>query len=787
MGAEALALSLGIEPKRAAELNQNAKLAAVLTEVATEAGVASSGCDKAVGILLFQVATKFPPNALVHRPALLAYIVSAQIKTVVQVDAAHAFLLKLGPDALDKSALATASGVGVEVTAEEIASTVAEVLQQNEMELKEKRYRMNVGILLAAIREKQPWADGKAAKVEFDKQLLAMLGPKTEADLAKPAKEKKAKAPAAATKEKDAAAAAAAKEAEAARAAAEEASVNPFAHLPDNTANNTAHTAIYFSDGTIWRPANSRAKLDEHLAATQSKVVTRFPPEPNGYLHIGHAKAMNVDFGYAAEQGGACYLRFDDTNPDAEKTEYIEHIQEIVSWMGWTPGKITYSSDYFQQLYELAVELIKLGRAYVCHQTGDEIKVSREQRSDSPWRDRPVAESLRLFEEMRRGMWPEGSASLRMKQDMRNENYNMFDLIAYRIKFTPHPHAGRAWCIYPSYDYTHCIVDSLENVTHSLCTLEFETRRASYYWLLEALDLYKPVVWEYARLNITGNVLSKRKLNKLVTDRHVHGWDDPRLLTLSGLRRRGAPPSAINNFVREIGITRNENFIAGNVLDHHIREVLNRDAPRCMAVLDPLKVVLTNLPPNEPPIPVAAAVFPQRKGAGEGEQATYPLALSRVLYIERSDFRDEDSKEFYGLAPGKWVQLRYALPMQCVEAVRAPDGRVTELRCEVDLAKTRKPKGVLHWAPAGSAAFEARLYDRLFVSEDPAGKEEWLADINPASLTVVQGALACPPLLAAKPGDAFQLERLGYFAVDPDSTPAHLVLNRTCSLKDSRR
>ena len=399
------------------------------------------------------------------------------------------------------------------------------------------------------------------------------------------------------------------------------------------------------------------------------------------------------------------------------------------------------------------MELIRRGKAYADHQTPDELKAYREERRDSPWRDRPVAESLRIFDEMRRGLWDEGTVTLRMRMDMRNENFNMFDLIAYRIKFAAHPHAGDAWCIYPSYDYTHCINDSLENVTHSLCTLEFESRRASYYWLLDALDLYLPVVWEYSRLNITHNVLSKRKLNQLCTGGHVRGWTDPRLLTLAGLRRRGAPAEAINAFVKAVGVSRNENLISIALLDFHIRDVLNRTAPRGMAVLAPLRVVLTNYPADKVEC-VAATTYPQRPGDG----ATYGLPFSRVLYIERTDFRMADEKDYFGLAPGKTVLLRYAYPITCVEAVAGPDGGVAELRCEYDAARSVKPKGVIHWvacpapgvAPAG---LEARLYDLLFRSEDPnAIKGDWLADMNPDSEVIVRGGLASPNLAAAKVG-----------------------------------
>ena len=735
-----------------------------------------------------------------------------------QLDAALAYFAGLGGEPPDEAALKAraagsllclplraltlarpaqaAAGVGVVVTPEQLRDAVAAIVAKDEARLRETRYRTNPGPLLLALRNVLPWADPKAAKAEVDAQLAALFGPRTAEDdkpLEKPKKEKAAAAP---PKEAPAAAAAAS-----ASAPPEEApSADVFSFLSDPRDNLGAHTTIRFSDGAVLHPANTRAQLDAHLAATGGRVVTRFPPEPNGYLHIGHAKAMYVDFGAAAHFGGACYLRYVDTNPEAEKLEYITHIEDIVSWMGWKPAVITYASDYFQQLYDLAVELIRRGGAYVCHETSEQIRASRDARRDSPWRDRPVEESVRIFDEMRRGLWDEGSATLRMRQDPRNDNYNMFDLIAYRIKFAAHPHAGDKWCVYPSYDYTHCINDALENVTHSLCTLEFETRRASYYWLLHKLDLYLPVVWEYSRLNITHNVLSKRKLNKLCTGGYVRGWDDPRLLTLAGLRRRGAPPEAINAFVRAVGVSRNENLIPISVLDHHIRDTLNRTARRAMAVLRPLRCVLTNIPEGTIHT-VQALAYPQRPAAGGAEggegaadTAPYDCPFGRVVYIEQSDFRIVDAKGYYGLAPGKRVLLRYAHVITCDDVVLGPDGAPRELRCTVDFearaSGAKPPKGVIHWVADTAPGvpprrLDARLYDLLFKSEDPNAIEgDWLADMNPASEVVVQGGLAGPGLADMPVGTAFQLERLGYFAVDPDSSAAALVVNRTVSLRE---
>ncbi|KAG9136366.1 hypothetical protein Leryth_020169 [Lithospermum erythrorhizon] len=494
---------------------------------------------------------------------------------------------------------------------------------------------------------------------------------------------------------------------------------------------------------------------------------------------------MFVDFGLAKDRDGCCYLRYDDTNPEAEKKEYIDHIEEIVRWMGWEPFKITYTSDYFQELYDLAEELIRCGHAYVDHQTPDEIKEYREKRMNSPYRDRPIEESLRLFREMKLGMIEEGKATLRMKQDMQSDNFNMFDLIAYRIKFTPHPHAGDKWCIYPSYDYAHCIVDSLENVTHSLCTLEFETRRASYYWLLNALSLYQPYVWEYSRLNVTNTVMSKRKLNRLVTEKWVDGWDDPRLMTLAGLRRRGLTPTAINTFVRGIGITRSDSSVIQiERLEYHIREELNKTAPRTLVVLNPLKVVITNMEAGAV-MNLDAKRWPD--APADDASSYYKVPFSSVVYIERTDFRMVDSKDYYGLAPGKSVLLRpevclpcrYAFPVKCTDVIFGDDKEtILEIRAEYDPSKTVKPKGVLHW-----------------VAESPPGTEPLKVEIpsdldlccsgNKESKVVISNAYAVPSLHDAAVSDKFQFERLGYFAVDKDSTSEKLVFNRTVTLRDS--
>lgn len=752
--------AIGLEENTAKNALVNPKFLKALVEVIHEAGC-SSGCPKAVGNLLYTTASKYPANALSHRPLLLTYVVEEKIKTTPQLEGAFDYLKKVGSMSVDNTALEEASGVGVVVTADQIQAAVSNAIEKAAVRLREERYHFNQNILLGQVTRGLKWADVALVRAELEAQISELLGPKTEADLKPIEKKKKTKAPA---------------------------SNDPFAALPKPKENNAVHTVVTFSSGSVMRIANTPERLAEHLAATGGKVVTRFPPEPNGYLHIGHAKAMFVDFGMAAQYGGHCYLRYDDTNPEAEKLEYIEHIEEIVAWMGWKPWKITYASDYFQQLYDFAVELIKRGHAYVCHQTKEEIEASRDKLTPSPWRDRPAAESLALFEDMRRGMLDEGEAILRMKMDYKNENPNMWDQVAYRIKYVAHPHAGDKWCVYPTYDFTHCLVDALENITHSLCTLEFESRRASYYWLLEVLDTYKPYVWEYSRLNITNNVMSKRKLNRLVTQGHVRGWDDPRLLTLAGLRRRGANAVAINAFCRDMGITRNKNVIPLHKLEHHIRADLDANAPRALAVLRPLKLVFANLAPDHFE-EVEAQRFPGRDGSA------YKVPLTRTAYIEATDFRVQDAPDYYGLAPGKTVMLRYAYPATYKSHSVSADGAVTEVVCELDrdfLAAGRAPpKGVLNWVSEpkpGQAplTFEARLVGPLFNADAPEELgDAWLDDLNKDSLAVLTGCFANQDLADAKVFDKFQFERLGYFCVDTDSRPGALVVNRTVTLRDS--
>ena len=572
---------------------------------------------------------------------------------------------------------------------------------------------------------------------------------------------------------------------------------------------------------------NTSARMAEHLSITGGKWQTRFPPEPNGYLHIGHAKAMHFDFGVASKFGGNTYLRFDDTNPTAEKQEYIDSIISSVSWLGHRPFKVTYSSDYFCQLHELAVKLIKIGKAYVCHQAKAEVAASRQllkgfqlhcarnnifrqdaplpSGAESPYRHRSVEENLRLFEEMSKGVWEEGSCSLRLKGDLRSDITSMWDLTAYRIKFQEHPHSMDAYCIYPTYDYTHCLVDSIENVTHSLCTLEFETRQAPngpYYWLLHTLDMYKPVTWEFSRCNITFNVLSKRKLNILVTQGYVSGWDDPRLLTLEGLRRRGYTPTAINRFCLELGVTRNDNTQHLEKLERCIREELDDDADRRFAVLNPLPITITNHPGGS--LPVECPSHPKFLGRG-----TRVLNFTSTVFIEHEDFRAVDDPTFYGLAPGKTVRLLFGYNITCIGLQKDAAGAIVSLEATYDLDSlgSKPPKGTLHWAGSDFIPGEVRVYDKLFSVEVPGkrlmpgiendeivdqledGGVDWLSQLNPRSLVVHQKALLEPLILdvaGAALTSRFQLQRLGYFTIDKDSNVQKPVLNRIVTLKESK-
>ena len=527
-----------------------------------------------------------------------------------------------------------------------------------------------------------------------------------------------------------------------------------------------------------------------------SRVVTRFPPEPNGYLHIGHAKSICLNFGIAAEnKGGLCNLRFDDTNPIKEEGEYVEAIKEDVRWLGFDwADRLYFGSDYFEQMYEYAVGLIKAGKAYVCDLDPEQMRKYRgtltEPGKNCPYRDRSVEENLDLFERMRAGEFEAGSRVLRAKIDMASGNMNMRDPVMYRILHAEHHRTGDKWCIYPTYDWAHGLEDSIEKITHSICTLEFENHRPLYDWFLGELGVYHPQQIEFARLNLSYTVMSKRKLQQLVQDRLVSGWDDPRMPTICGLRRRGYTPGSIRNFCKRIGVNKFNSTVDIALLEHCLREDLNKTSPRVMSVLRPLKVVIDNYPQDQVE-ELEAVNNPEDAGAG-----TRKVPFSRELYIEQEDFMEEPPKKFYRLAPGREVRLRYAYFITCTDIVKDSGGEVIELHCTYDPATRggdapdgRKVKSTLHWVSASHALeAEARLHDHLFSKEDPddvAEGEDFKSNLNPNSLEILSSCFVEPSLSEAKPGSRYQFERLGYFCVDPDSSEDKLVFNRTVSLRDT--
>ena len=524
-------------------------------------------------------------------------------------------------------------------------------------------------------------------------------------------------------------------------------------------------------------------------------IVTRFPPEPNGHLHIGHAKSMCLNFGLAEDFSGHCFLRFDDTNPDKESPEYVESIKTDVRWLGFNwEDRLTHASDYFPQLYDWAVELIENGKAFICSLSADEIRASRgtltEPGSESPFRIRSVAESLQLFEKMRAGDFPDGSHVLRAKIDMAAPNIHMRDPTIYRIRHSTHHNTGNRWCIYPMYGFTHPLSDAIEGVTHSLCTLEFEDQRPFYNWVLDNVTISKrPRQIEFSRMSLNYSIMSKRLLTMLVDENRVSGWDDPRLPTLSGLRRRGYTPRAIRNFCTRIGVTKNEQQIEASVLENCVREDLDKSAPRAFAVMDPLKIVIENYPQGQ------VEQLEAHNHPNDPNMGSRQISFCREIYIDRQDFMEEAPKKFFRLAPGREVRLRYAYFITCTSVIHNSEGQISELRCSYDPESrggqspdSRKVKGTLHWVSAQHALdAEVRQYDRLFQEANPLANrsEDFLELVNPDSKTVITSSKVEPGLINAAVGKSFQFERVGYFCVDPESTPAHLVFNRTVELRDS--
>ena len=523
-------------------------------------------------------------------------------------------------------------------------------------------------------------------------------------------------------------------------------------------------------------------------------VQTRFPPEPNGYLHIGHAKAIYLDFGLAAEFNGKCNLRFDDTNPSKEETEYVDSIMGDVRWLGYNWDGLFYASDYFGQLYEWAIQLIKTGKAYVCDLTADQVREYRgtltEPGKESPYRNRSIEESLVLFERMKNGEFPDGSRTLRAKIDMGSPNLNFRDPVMYRILHMEHHRTGDEWCIYPMYDYAHGESDSIEKVTHSICTLEFENNRPLYNWFIEQLGIFPSQQFEFDRLNLTYTLLSKRRLLTLVQEGHVSGWDDPRMPTISGMRRRGYTPEALRNFCASLSVSKTNNIVQLAALEHYVREDLNKRAARVMAVLRPLRVVIDNYP-DDLVEEMDAVNNPEDESMG-----TRLVPFSKVLYIEQDDFREDPPKGYFRLSPGREVRLRYGYLITCNSVVKDANGNIVELHCTYDpqtkggtTPDGRKVKSTIHWVSAAHAAdCEARLYETLFNKENPNDVDEgqdFTANLNPHSLEVLTGCKVEPSVKEAAAGTRYQFERLGYFSVDPDSASGRLAFNRTIGLRDT--
>lgn len=759
--------SIGLSEQKAKETLKNKQVSNNLKLVITEASKYGN-LTAEIGTLLYHLASKIKNQILDKISFIVKYISEKKLDTTQRVDAGLNYFLAHPKDTVDVANFEKECGIGVVVSPEEIENEIEKVIKTHKEEILEKRYHFNIGPLMQQVRNSLKWADGKAIKNEFDVQILVLLGPKVDSDLApqpKQTKQAKAKKP---EKEKEQKIASGGNEKLGAQTISELMKTKVHFHRPGEN---------YKTEGYIITP-NTHKLLEEHLKVTGGKVRTRFPPEPNGILHIGHAKAININFGYAAAHDGVCYLRYDDTNPEKEEEKFFTGIREMVEWLGYKPDKITHSSDNFQQLYEWAVQLIEKGFAYVCHQSSDEMKGFNPP--PSPWRDRPIAESLQLFSDMKDGLLEEGEATLRMKVTLEEGKQ---DPVAYRIKYAPHHRTGDKWCIYPTYDFTHCLCDSIENITHSLCTKEFQSRRSSYYWLCNALDVYCPVQWEYGRLNVSYTVVSKRKISKLIDEGIVSDWDDPRLFTLTALRRRGFPAEAINNFCAQMGVTGAQATVDPTNLEACVRDVLNLTASRFMVVLDPVKVTITNFP-HESSVKLSVPNFPN-----EPEKGQHDIVFDDVIYIEASDFKEKAEKDFRRLTPHQSVGLKHAGVALTIERVeKDAGGNIVNLVAKQEaISETNKPKAFIHWVANPSLA-SIRLYERLFKHKNPEDVNEvpngFLSDINPSSKKEIVGYIDASLAKVAKPFDKFQFERIGFFSVDPDAKPGKPVFNRTVTLKE---
>jgi len=760
--------SIGLSEQKSKETAKNQKVANKLESIVKKAQASCSDIDKQTGTLLYTLACS-PLGDEEKVSFVVNYVAKNKIAAVNQLNAAIN-LLKTNPN-VGTSEFEETCGIDVVYTPEQLEKAVEESFKKFLPQIKEKRYHFNTGMVLGDVSKQLKWVDMKSVKSEIEMQMFDLLGPKTAEDMAPPKK---------AAKEK--------KKGESEKAKVKEQQVpldletikkmiDPKTiYLTGEMSKFHKPGENHTSENYVITP-NTMQLLDDHKTQYGTQVRTRFPPEPNGILHIGHAKAINFNFGYAKAHDGVTFLRYDDTNPEKEEEKFFTAIKDMVEWLGFTPYKVTHASDYFDDLHAYAVDLIKRGGAYVCHQKYEELKGHNPP--PSPWRERPAHESLQLFEDMRKGKLDEGEATLRMKMMMED---GKMDPVAYRIKFTPHHRTGDKWCIYPTYDFTHCLNDSLEHITHSLCTKEFQARRSSYYWLCNSLDVYCPVQWEYSRLNLNYTVTSKRKIAKLLSEKIVGDWDDPRLFTLPALRRRGIPPEAINLFAAKVGVTMAQTTLDPTMLDACVRDVLNVTAHRAMCVLEPLKVVITNIPDTI--VDVTVPNIPNDQNSG-----VHTVPFSRVIYIEKSDFREEADKDYKRLACNQCVGLRHAgKVIKVTNVVKDSCGGITEVHvtCE-DSATCAKPKAFVHWV-SNPLKCEVRLYDRLFKHPSPEDPKEvpggYLTDINENSLTVYKDALVDTSVKGSAVYSRYQFERIGFFAVDKESTDECLVFNRTVMLRE---
>ncbi|XP_022187342.2 probable glutamine--tRNA ligase [Nilaparvata lugens] len=762
-----LLISLGLNEQKAKETLKNEAVTKILKQVIDETKKKNASHEE-FGILLYHLATKIKNQVIHHLPFLVDYVISKKLDNIQRLDAALEYVLanvtKINLEEFDK-----ATGVGIVVTPDQIEHAVEVEISKKKVEITEKRYKYNTGLIMQAVRNELKWADGKAVKSEVDLQIFTLLGPKTEADMA-PVPKKPSKQ----TKVKD-------QNDHKSNKSKDKIQVNGTEESGPMTVSEMMKKVNFHAPGENFKTdgyvvtEHTQRLIAEHLKITGGKVRTRFPPEPNGILHVGHAKAININFGYAASKNGVCFLRYDDTNPEKEEEKFFIGIRDMVEWLGYKPYKITHSSDYFDQLYEWAIVLINKGLAYVCHQKAEEMKGFNPP--PSKWRDRPIKESLLLFQDMKNGKIDEGEATLRMKITLEEGKQ---DPVAYRIKFLPHHRTGDKWCIYPTYDYTHCLCDSIENITHSLCTKEFQSRRSSYYWLCNALDIYCPVQWEYGRLNINYTVVSKRKIGKLITEKIVRDWDDPRLFTLTALRRRGFPPEAINRFCAQMGVTGAQSVVDPMTLEASVRDVLNESAPRTMVVLKPIKV---NIKSGEYPSSVNVPDFPSDPSKG-----SHTVSFSKVVYIEDSDFSETPEPGYKRLTKSQSVGLKHAgLVVSVLEFKKNSAGKIVELDVKVDpVTDNNKPKAFIHWVSEPTVV-EVRLYDRLFKHKNPEDPSEvpggFLSDINNDSLTVID-AYADSSIRNCKVFEKFQFERIGFFSVDPDTKTSKVVFNRVVTLRE---